>query len=119
MTTANDIDLPTVLADDRGGPVLVDCLSTWLASTMDACGVWTDAAGADGELSARVDALVTAWRGSPRHVVAVSSEVGSGVVPGTRAGRRFRDELGELNARIAAESHEVWLCTAGVPRRLR
>ena len=34
-------------------------------------------------------------------------------------GRRFRDELGRLNARIAADSDEVWLCTAGIARRLR
>jgi adenosylcobinamide kinase/adenosylcobinamide-phosphate guanylyltransferase len=52
-------------------------------------------------------------------VIAVSSEIGSGVVPGTASGRRFRDELGRLNARIAADSDEVWLCTAGIARRLR
>jgi adenosylcobinamide kinase/adenosylcobinamide-phosphate guanylyltransferase len=52
-------------------------------------------------------------------VVAVSSEVGSGVVPDTLSGRLFRDALGRLNARIAAESDEVWLCTVGLARRLR
>jgi adenosylcobinamide kinase/adenosylcobinamide-phosphate guanylyltransferase len=52
-------------------------------------------------------------------VVAVSNEIGSGVVPGTASGRRFRDELGRLNSRIAADSDEVWLCTAGIARRLR
>ena len=52
-------------------------------------------------------------------MIAVSSEIGSGVVPGTASGRRFRDELGQLNARIAADSDEVWLCTAGIARRLR
>ncbi|MQA80387.1 MAG: uroporphyrinogen-III C-methyltransferase [Streptosporangiales bacterium] len=118
-TTTETLDLPTVLADADGGPALVDCLSTWLASVMDECGVWTETPGADRDVSTRVDALATAWRKSVRHVVAVSSEVGSGVVPATPAGRRFRDELGELNARIAAESDEVWLCTAGIVRRLR
>ena len=52
-------------------------------------------------------------------MIVVSSEIGSGVVPGTASGRRFRDELGRLNARIAADSDEVWLCTAGIARRLR
>ncbi|MHB1432038.1 MAG: bifunctional adenosylcobinamide kinase/adenosylcobinamide-phosphate guanylyltransferase [Streptosporangiaceae bacterium] len=52
-------------------------------------------------------------------MVAVSGEVGSGGVPGTAAGRLFRDEIGRLSARVAAESDEVWLCTAGVPQRIK
>lgn len=100
-------------------PVLVDCLSTWLAGVMDECGLWTGRPGADEALAARVDGLVSAWRSTGRHVVAVSSEVGWGVVPDSASGRRFRDELGILNARVAAECHQVWLCVAGVPWRLR
>jgi adenosylcobinamide kinase / adenosylcobinamide-phosphate guanylyltransferase len=49
----------------------------------------------------------------------VSNEVGSGVIPGTVSGVRFRDELGVLNARIAAECEQVWLCVAGIAQRLR
>jgi adenosylcobinamide kinase / adenosylcobinamide-phosphate guanylyltransferase len=52
-------------------------------------------------------------------VVAVSNEVGSGVVPGTVSGVRYRDELGALNARVAAECEQVWLCVAGIARRIR
>jgi adenosylcobinamide kinase/adenosylcobinamide-phosphate guanylyltransferase len=52
-------------------------------------------------------------------VVAVSNEVGSGVVPATASGIRFRDELGRLNARVAGDCEQAWLCTAGIARRLR
>jgi adenosylcobinamide kinase / adenosylcobinamide-phosphate guanylyltransferase len=52
-------------------------------------------------------------------VVAVSNEIGSGVVPATPSGRRFRDELGVLNMRVAAASPRVWLITAGLQQRLR
>ena len=52
-------------------------------------------------------------------VVAVSNEVGAGVVPATPSGRLFRDELGRLNARLAAESDEVVLLVAGLPVPLR
>jgi adenosylcobinamide kinase/adenosylcobinamide-phosphate guanylyltransferase len=86
---------------------------------MDDCGVWTDAPDADVRLAASVDAVVEAWTGAVRPVVAVSNEVGSGVVPATPSGRRYRDELGVLNARIAAASDRVWLMTAGLPQRLR
>ena len=116
--TLETIDLPAVLGA-AGPPVLLDCLSTWLARTMDDCGTWTGAPGADDRLAAAVDAVVEAWRGAARPVVAVSNEVGSGVVPATPSGRRYRDELGVLNARIAAASDRVWLLTAGLPQRLR
>jgi adenosylcobinamide kinase/adenosylcobinamide-phosphate guanylyltransferase len=97
----------------------VDCLSTWLAGVMDECGLWAGCPGADKELAGRVDGMLHAWRSTRRVVVAVSNEVGSGVVPATASGVRFRDELGRLNALVAAESEQVWLCTAGIARRLR
>jgi adenosylcobinamide kinase/adenosylcobinamide-phosphate guanylyltransferase len=100
-------------------PVLVDCLSTWLAGVMEGCGLWAGAPDADKQLTERVDGLLDAWRSTRRHVVAVSNEVGSGVIPGTVSGVRFRDELGVLNARIAAECEQVWLCVAGIAQRLR
>jgi adenosylcobinamide kinase/adenosylcobinamide-phosphate guanylyltransferase len=119
--TLETLDLERVLSDAGRAPVpvLVDCLSTWLAGVMDECGLWTGAAGADKELAARADGLLRAWLSTRRTVVAVSNEVGSGVVPATASGVRYRDELGRLNARIAAECEQVWLCTAGIARRLR
>jgi adenosylcobinamide kinase/adenosylcobinamide-phosphate guanylyltransferase len=116
--TIETVDVPAVLGRP-GPPVLVDCLTTWLAQVMDDCGVWSDAPDSGARLAAAADALVDAWTGTPRRVVAVSNEVGSGVVPATPSGRRFRDELGVLNARVAAASPRVWLVTAGLPQRLR
>ena len=110
---------PDLSAQQLATPVLVDCLSTWLAGVMDECGLWSAAPGADKALAARVDGLLDAWRATRRIVVAVSSEVGSGVVPATASGARYRDELGLLNTRVAAQGQQVWLCTAGIPRRLR
>jgi len=110
---------PDLTAGQLATPVLVDCLSTWLAGVMDECGLWSAAPGADKALAERADGLVDAWRATRRTVVGVSNEVGSGVVPGTASGVRYRDELGLLNTRIAAECQQVWLCTAGIPRRLR
>jgi adenosylcobinamide kinase/adenosylcobinamide-phosphate guanylyltransferase len=102
----------------RSGPaVLLDSVTAWLTRAMDECGAWD---GADSpDLDRRVDALCSAWAGTGRHVVAVSDEVGSGVVPASSSGRRFRDELGLLNQRLAATADEVHLVVAGLPLRLR
>ena len=104
----------------RRGTVLVDSITTWVAALMDETGVWdeTDTA-ASGRLARRCDALVDNWVMTPAHVVAVSDEVGLGVVPETRSGRLFRDTLGAVNQRLAATADEVWFVVAGLPQRLR
>ena len=104
-------------------PLLIDCLTVWLSRVIDETGLWSAAdefavKTADVALAATIDDFVEAWRTTQARVVAVSNEVGSGVVPEHRSGRRFRDELGALNARIAAVSDDVLLVTAGVARSL-
>ncbi len=118
--TVETLDVAGLLAgQDAAAPVLVDCLATWLAQTMDEVGLWSRSADADVKLAQRTDRLVCAWQQTTRHVVVVSNEVGCGIVPGTESGRRFRDELGWLNTRIAASADEVWFCAAGIARRLK
>ncbi|EMF00402.1 bifunctional adenosylcobinamide kinase/adenosylcobinamide-phosphate guanylyltransferase [Streptomyces mobaraensis NBRC 13819 = DSM 40847] len=119
--TAETCDLVPLLAAD-GPPLLIDCLSLWLTHAMDSVSAWDDAAWANGgstALAQRVASLVRAVRETRRTVVAVSNEVGSGVVPATASGRRFRDELGRLNAAWAAECEHVLLVVAGAAVRLR
>ncbi|RSS83472.1 bifunctional adenosylcobinamide kinase/adenosylcobinamide-phosphate guanylyltransferase [Streptomyces sp. WAC06614] len=113
--TLETCDLVPLLAED-GPPLLIDCLALWLTDAMDQVGAWDDEVWANGgqkELRERTGALTAALRASRRTVVAVSNEVGSGVVPATAAGRRFRDELGRLNAGVADECEHVLLVVAG------
>ncbi len=117
-TTAETLDVAGVLGQD-GPAVLVDGIGTWLARTMDETGLWDDRDGADKALEERTTALIEAWRRTNRDAVVVTDEVGSGVVPPTKSGRLFRDELGRLNAALATTADEVWLVTAGIGQRLR
>lgn len=120
--TVETCDLLPLLAEDDAPPLLVDCLSLWLTDAMDAVDAWSDETWRGGgarKLEQRVAELIEAVRTTRRVVVAVSNEVGSGVVPATPAGRRFRDELGRLNAAFAAECEHVLLVTAGMVTPLR
>lgn len=115
--TAETCALEEVLADgsDRA-PVLIDCLALWLTAVMDECGAWEDAVwlgGGQEAVEARCAALAAAWAGTTREAVAVSNEVGMGVVPATASGRRFRDTLGRLNMAVADASEQVLLVVAG------
>ncbi|MFE3448119.1 bifunctional adenosylcobinamide kinase/adenosylcobinamide-phosphate guanylyltransferase [Nonomuraea sp. NPDC059194] len=93
-------------------PLLVDGLGTWLAAMFDEAGAWEEPSRRE-EVVRRCDELVEAWRSTPQRIVAVSDEVGLGVVPSTPSGRAFRDALGRLNQRLAAESEDVTLVVAG------
>ncbi|MFE0582582.1 bifunctional adenosylcobinamide kinase/adenosylcobinamide-phosphate guanylyltransferase [Streptomyces sp. NPDC058892] len=113
--TVETCELVGLLAED-GPPLLIDCLALWLTDAMDRAGAWDDEVWAEHgrrELGERTAALVAAVRATGRQVVLVSNEVGSGVVPATASGRRFRDELGRLNAAVAGECEHVLLVVAG------
>jgi len=119
--TTETCELVPLLAAE-GPPLLIDCLSLWLTDAMDRVDAWDDAAwagGGESALHARTAELVRALRRTRRTVVAVTNEVGSGVVPATPAGRRFRDELGRLNAAFAAECEHLLLVVAGQALTLR
>lgn len=99
-------DLAAALAKlPKGAAVLIDCLTLWLSNRMLA------AADMDLEITALEKALA-AHRGP---LVLVANEVGSGIVPDTELGRRFRDLQGLFNQRIAAEANRVILMVAGLP----
>ncbi|OKK08273.1 adenosylcobinamide kinase [Streptomyces sp. CB03234] len=119
--TEETCELAPLLRQD-GPPLLIDCLSLWLTDAMDRVGAWDDdtwAKTGERELRERVAELVAAVRATPRTVVAVTNEVGAGIVPADAGSRRFRDELGRLNAAFADECEHVLLVVAGQALVLR
>jgi adenosylcobinamide kinase/adenosylcobinamide-phosphate guanylyltransferase len=119
-TTVETLDVVGLLGED-GPPLLVDCLTLWLTRVMDRHDAWSDdtwSAGGERAVQAEIDALATAWRSTSRRAVAVTNEVGQGVVPESSAGRRFRDVMGTLNTAVAAGTEDVRWCVAGRVVRL-
>ncbi|MBV9521878.1 MAG: bifunctional adenosylcobinamide kinase/adenosylcobinamide-phosphate guanylyltransferase [Alphaproteobacteria bacterium] len=90
-------------------PVLVDCLTLWLANLM--------LAGRD--VAAATRRLAETLPGLPGPVVLVANEVGLGIVPENALARDFRDRAGELNQAVAAGAARVVLMTAGLPLSLK
>jgi adenosylcobinamide kinase/adenosylcobinamide-phosphate guanylyltransferase len=98
------LELAAAVEAAAPGIVLVDCLTLWLSNVMHA--------GRD--VGAATDAFLAA-AARREAVVAVSNEVGEGIVPGTALGRAFRDEQGVLNQRVAAAATAVVKMVAGLP----
>jgi nicotinate-nucleotide--dimethylbenzimidazole phosphoribosyltransferase len=117
--TVEPSNLPAALRTAGPVPVLVDDVATWLTGELDDAGAWEGGPEAVAACRARCAELVSAVAACPARLVLVSAEVGLGVVPATHAGRLFRDELGALNAELAAVCDEVLLLVAGLPVRLR
>lgn len=95
-------------------PLLVDSLGTWLSAVVDDLGTW-DVPLAEWQhtFDDRLDRLVRAWVAVPGVAVAVTNEVGMGLVSDHRSGRVFTDLLGRTNQAIAAASDHVVLVVAG------
>jgi adenosylcobinamide kinase / adenosylcobinamide-phosphate guanylyltransferase len=90
---------------------VVDCLTLWVSNLMEA-GLSDD----DIEARARTAASVAAARRGP--VVAVTNEVGSGIVPVNAVARRWRDVHGRVNAVWSEAAADAFLVVAGRTLRL-
>lgn len=113
-TTVETDELAAELRRPPEVPTLVDDLGTWLTSTLDRNDGWNG-----GSVLAPLEELLAAVSAFGSMLVLVSPEVGLSVVPATASGRRFADELGNLNERTAALCERVVLMVAGQPLTLK
>ena len=90
--------------------VLLDCLTLWVSNVL--------LADADAMMR-EVDELITWQRASDGEMIVVSNEVGMGIVPDNELGRAYRDLLGAVNRKIAAEADEVYFMVAGIPMGIK
>jgi adenosylcobinamide kinase/adenosylcobinamide-phosphate guanylyltransferase len=99
-TIEEPLELGSALAAaPAGSTVIVDCLSLWVANLL--------------EHGREPDDVASLAAARPGLTIAVSNEVGLGIVPANELARRFRDVLGRVNAAWVAASDEAYLCVAG------
>ena len=100
--------------------LLLDCITLWLANWMgqqsdleldDAPGE-----GYTGRVLSDIEELLAtlATPGPGKTLIAVSNEVGLGIVPAYPLGRVYRDTLGRVNQRLARSADRVYLMVAGL-----
>ena len=96
----------TIVAQSQSaGVLLVDCLTLWMSNLL-----------MESEDPAyRVDHLTTAISHAKCSVIIVSNEVGTGIVPENALARRYRDEVGFANQKVAACVDKVIWMVAGIP----
>jgi adenosylcobinamide kinase / adenosylcobinamide-phosphate guanylyltransferase len=110
-TIEEPIDLAEAIAvhSARDQVLVVDCLTLWTSNLLLA----------DRDIAEATWKLMDALCEASGPVILVANEVGQGIVPENALARRFRDEAGLVNQRVAAAIDEVQLLTAGLPLRLK
>lgn len=110
VTVEAPFDLCAALAGAKPEEVvLVDCLTLWLTNHLLA----------EHDFEAEYDKLLTALQNCPAPVICVTNEVGWGIVPMDALSRRFRDEQGRLNQRVAAAAELAVAVICGLPMALK
>ena len=94
--------------------VLLDCVTLWVTNLMLTFGEEPDPDEAGRSVTGSVQDLLTCVRSSSATLLAVSNEVGLGVVPAYPLGRLYRDLLGRVNQVLAAEADQVLFMIAGL-----
>ena len=90
--------------------VIVDCLSLWVANLVETLDLV--------EIVCEADDAAQAAAARPGRTIAVTNEVGLGIVPVTPLGRAYRDVLGRVNATWASAAAESFFVVAGKTLRL-
>ncbi|OUT54153.1 MAG: bifunctional adenosylcobinamide kinase/adenosylcobinamide-phosphate guanylyltransferase [Rhodopirellula sp. TMED11] len=93
--------------------VLLDCLTLLVSNVLCQPDCPEDQELCQQQVLDEVNALIQVAQQRSLHLVIVSGEVGSGIVPEHRLGRLFRDLLGFANQHLAAVSDRVYLLVAG------
>jgi len=98
---------------EKDGVVILDCLTLWL------CNVLLAAEGDEKKTRDRIGQLISVSEKLNVDLIAVSNEVGQGIVPADARSRGFRDLAGAMNQGFAAASDAVYWMTAGIPQKIK
>ncbi len=97
--------------DGSIGGVVLDCVTLWVSNAL--------LTGQREALESQVAELVEELPLFPFHFLAVSNEVGLGLVPDNPLSREYRDLLGAVNQQLAKACNEVLFLAAGLPMKLK
>ncbi len=111
-TLEESIKVPDVVGylNRKADVVVVDSLDLWFSNLL--------MVESNYDLQKETNLFIDAIQRVDYAVVAVSGEVGSGIIPADLVSRTFRDNIGLLHQRLAAFSNEVFLMIAGIPTKI-
>lgn len=110
-TVEEPLDLPDAITVNAAPEhvILVDCVTLWLSNIL----------AAERDVNNESQRLVDAIDHASCPIILISNEVGMGIVPMNALARKFRDEAGWLNQKLAAALPNCDVVIAGLPLSLK
>lgn len=96
--------------------VLIDCITLLVSNLLRDVIDYTEV---EKHVMEEINELIAAFKASRTNFIIVSNEVGLGLVPDNKLGRKYRDILGKANQLIAKHASEVYFMTAGIPLKIK
>ena len=113
-TAEEPIEIASIIESSKKYDViLIDCLTLWL------CNIMHKGGPTDEDILKAIDNLSHACIGVDTTVIAVTNELGSGVIPDNALSRRFTDLAGIMNQQMAHAADKVILTVSGIPMTIK
>lgn len=97
-------------ANQQAEVILVDCLTLWLNNHLYH--------RPEQDFAALIEQLIVAAQ-TTKNIIFVANEVGLGIIPMGEITRRFVDEAGRVNRKLAAQADKVIFVVAGIPQVIK
>ena len=98
--------------DKKERAILIDCLTLWVSNRMMK-------GEKEKEIIKAAEKVAKYCAGAKAAVIAVSNEVGMGLVPDNKLGRDFRDIQGRVNRVFAENAEKVYFLVSGIPLEVK
>ena len=113
-TTEKTKDLASVFLNIKSSyeVVIIDCLTFFISNLLlDGINEKT--------ILGKIRKIVEIILKNDYTVIVISNEVGGGIVPDNKLGRKFRDTAGLANQIIAESAQQVYLVVSGIPLKIK
>lgn len=89
--------------------IIIDCITLWVTNLMLS----------EKDIDEYLRNLKDVLKKDIPDVVIVTNEVGLGVVPESKLGRDYRDEIGRVNQGLAEVATDVFFMVSGIPMKIK
>ncbi|MGE4283629.1 MAG: bifunctional adenosylcobinamide kinase/adenosylcobinamide-phosphate guanylyltransferase [Clostridia bacterium] len=121
-----DLDIRIKQAYNNQHGILVDCITVMVTNILfsnddinwDTC-TMQEINKLELQVKSEINKLIDVCNEFTVPMIAVTNELGMGIVPENRLARIFRDIAGRVNQQLAAAAEEVYLVVSGIPVRIK
>jgi adenosylcobinamide kinase/adenosylcobinamide-phosphate guanylyltransferase len=120
-----DFDMHFKKDENKKAVVLIDCITLMISNIMFEENLdWENASeneitNIEKKIINELDKLLRGIKEKGATLIAVTNEVGMGIIPANKLSRIFGDIAGRVNQKLSKEASEVYFCVSGIPVKIK